>query len=151
MLHPAIAIRSNRAIHVNGLITTQLIQKQTLLWRLHESTFSWKEIEAWPNERLRAFHRYGFQCGVDRYSLPEDLSREGNHSCLPNTFWKDGHPLVARRVIPASEEFTYAYSTRDFDLVFRMEWHCGTPCCRGTLTNRDHLDPAWQQQYGLNL
>ncbi len=151
MLHSAIVVRGTGAIHCNGLFATRLIPKGTLVWHLDEPTFSWKEIEAWPAERRKAFDWYGFQCGVDRYSLPEGKSREANHSCDPNTWWAGSDSIVARRDIKANEEVTYDYSSCDIDLVFEMECHCGASCCRGRISNRDYLDPWWQEQYGSNL
>jgi len=150
MLHAAIT-RRKEAIHGYGLFTNQLIRKATLVWELDEPTFTWAEIKAWPQERFRAFEWYGFQCGVDRYSLPEGISREGNHSCDPNLWWAGNDAVVARRDIAAGEEVTYDYSTCDIDLAFEIECHCGAPSCRQKITNQDYLDSSWQQQYGLNL
>ena len=151
MLHSAIVVRRKGAIHGNGLFTAQLIRKGALIWELDEPTFTWKEIKAWPEEQLWAFDWYGFQCGVDRYSLPEGISREMNHCCDPNTWWAGSNSLVARRDIHAGEEVTYDYSTCEIDLFFEMECHCGTPRCRGKISNRDYLDSSWQEEYGLNL
>ena len=141
----------SRAIHGNGLFATKLIRKGTLVWKLDEPTFTWKEIQAWSEKRLRDFKWYGFQCGVDRYSFPEDNSREWNHSCDPNTWWVGSNSLCARRDILAGEEVTYDYSTCDIELEFEMKCHCGTPSCRDIITNRDYLKSQWQEQYGLNL
>ena len=151
MLHSAIVARGNGAIHGNGLFTTEFIRKDTLLWELDDPTFTWAEIKTWPEKRLKDFNHYGFQCGPDRYSLPEDDSRETNHSCDPNTWWAGSNSLCARRDIQAGEEVTYDYSTCDIDFIFEMECHCGSSCCRRKITNRDYLDPGWQKQYGLNL
>ncbi len=151
VLHSAIVARSKGAIHEFGLFTTRLIRKGALIWELDEPTYIWKEIMLWPEERLRAFKRYGFQCGVDRYSLAEGTSREANHSCDPNTWWAGSDSIVARRDIRPGEEVTYDYSTCDIDLVFEMDCNCGSPSCRGKISNRDYLDPKWQEQYGSNL
>ncbi|MCP3671576.1 MAG: SET domain-containing protein-lysine N-methyltransferase [Gammaproteobacteria bacterium] len=151
MLHPAIEVRSKGTIHNNGLFATQPIRKGALIWELDEPTFTWKEIETWTQERLRDFRWYGFQCGIDRYSLPEGMSREMNHSCDPNTWSKGSDILIARHDILTGEEITYDYSTFEVDIPFESECHCGSPCCRGTISNRDYLDPGWQKQYGSNL
>ncbi len=151
MLHSAIEVRSKGAIHGSGLFTTQLIRKGTLIWELDEPTYTWKEIETWSQERFRDFRWYGFQCGVDRYSLPEGISREMNHSCDPNTWSKGSDSVIARRDILVGEEITYDYSTYDIDIDFEIECHCGASNCRGTISNRDYLDSNWQEQYGLNL
>ncbi|MDR9365038.1 MAG: SET domain-containing protein-lysine N-methyltransferase [Balneolaceae bacterium] len=153
MLHPAIEIRKKGTIHGNGLFTNQLISKGEMVWQLDVPTYSWKEIEAFDNKRRKAFDQYGFQCGVDRFSLqePDDISREANHSCDPNTWWGGSYSLVALRDIHPDEEITYDYSTCDIDIALVMKCNCGAPCCRKIITNRDYLAPEWQEQYGLNL
>ncbi len=151
MLNVAIKVRSKGTIHSNGLFSTRLIPKGELVWKLNEPTYSWKEIESWDKDRRKDFDWYGFQCGVDRYSSPEGISREMNHSCEPNTWWAGSDSLIARRDISPDEEVTYDYSTCDINLIFEMDCHCGSPLCRGKITNRDYLDPKWQEQYGSNL
>jgi hypothetical protein len=151
MLHPAIVASGDGSIHGVCLVTTRRIEKGGLVWELDEPMYTWKEVESWSEERRRDFDWYGFQCGVDRYSSPQGLSREMNHSCDPNTWWSGSTSLVARRDIEAGEEITYDYSTTDVDHVFEMECSCGGPLCRGTISNRDYLDPEWQKRYGTNL
>jgi hypothetical protein len=151
MLHSAIVMKINGAIHGRGLCATELIRKGAVLWVLDEPTFTWEEVKTWPVERFRAFRTYGIQCGVDRYALEEGLSREANHSCDPNTWWANSDTIIARRDILEDEEITYDYATSDIDLELDMECQCGAPRCRGRITNRDYLDPGWQEQYGANL
>ncbi len=151
MLHPAIVRRSDGSIHGCCLVTTQLICEGEAVWELDEPSYTWNEIQSWPEERRKAFDWYGFQCGVDRYSLPEGLSREMNHSCDPNTWWSGSTTLVARHDIQPGDEVTYDYSTADVDRSFEMECVCGSSRCRGTISNRDYLDPEWQRQYDSNL
>ncbi len=79
MLHPALVARDQGSIHGVCLVTTQRISKSEVVWELDEPMYTWKDIESWYEERRQAFDWYGFQCGVDRYSLPEGLSREMNH------------------------------------------------------------------------
>lgn len=151
MLHPALITRKMGSIHGHGLFTSESIPQGTVLWKLEEPTFTWREICKWPEERFMRFKRYGFQCGVDRYSLPEDISREANHSCSPNVWWGADHSLVARWQIATGDEITYDYATCDIALPLEMKCHCGAPNCRGTITNKDYLDPIWQKQYGEHL
>ena len=153
MLHQAIEVKRKGTIHGNGLFTTQFIPKGEMVWQLDEPTYSWNEIEALSKKRRKAFNYYGFQCGADRFSLPEpgDISREANHSCDPNTWWAGSYSLVALRDIQPSDEVTYDYSTCDIDIEFEMKCNCGAPCCRKIITNRDYLDTEWQERYGLNL
>ena len=151
MLHPAVAASGEGSIHGVCLVSTRGIAEGEVVWELDEPTYSWRQIETWSEERRQAFDWYGFQCGADRYSLPEGLSREMNHSCDPNTWWSGSTTLVARRDIEAGEEITYDYSTAEVDHDFEMDCTCESPRCRGTISNRDHLDPEWQTQYGKNL
>lgn len=151
VLHPAIVARRDGTIHGCCLVTTRLIREGEAAWELDEPMYTMKQIESWSKERQEAFDWYGFQCGVDRYSLPEGLSREMNHSCDPNTWWSGSITLVARRDIQPGDEVTYDYSTADLDHEFEMECSCGSLRCRGTISNRDYLDPEWQRQYGANL
>jgi hypothetical protein len=150
-MHPAIIARRDGAIHGCCLVATQAIREGELVWELDEPMYSWSEIESWSDERRKDFDWYGFQCGVDRYSLPEGLSREMNHSCDPNTWWSGSGMLVARRDIQPGDEVTYDYATADIAREFEMECRCGSSRCRGTISNLDHLDPEWQRQYGSNL
>jgi SET domain-containing protein len=151
LLHRAIVARHDGSIHGHCLVTRRLIRAGELVWELDEPMYSWNEIQSWSQERKEAFDWYGFQCGVDRYSLPEGLSREMNHSCDPNTWWSGSTTLVARHDIQPGDEVTYDYSTADIDRSFEMACGCGSPRCRGTISNRDYLDPEWQRQYGSNL
>lgn len=154
MLHPAIEKRNTGSIHGFGLFAAEDISAGTRIWQLDEPIYSWDEIQTWPEDRFTRFRRYGFQCGVDQFSLPEGLSREANHSCDPNTWWSVDDVImtsVARRDIQRDEEITYDYATCDIDLIFDIECHCGTALCRGRITNLDHLNPDWQVRYGEHL
>lgn len=151
MIHRAIVASNDGAIHGCCLVATRLIRAGEVVWELDEPTYTWEEIESFSEERRQDFDWYGFQCGVDRYSLPEGLSREMNHSCDPNTWWSGSTALVARRDIQPGEEVTYDYATADVDHEFEMDCSCGSSRCRGTISNRDYLDPDWQRQYGSNL
>jgi len=151
MLHPAIVVRHKESVYGNGLFTTEFIPEGTVLWKLKDPTYTLKEIQTWPEEKLKAFKRYGFQCGVDRYSLPYSISREANHSCNPNMWWTDSDTLISRWDIHPREELTYDYASCDINLPIDMDCYCGAQNCRRKITHLDYLDPNWQKQYGLNL
>ncbi len=59
--------------------------------------------------------------------------------------------MIARRDIKPGEEITYDYATTEITLPFEMACGCGSPHCRGVVTNLDYRDPAWQAAYGLHL
>lgn len=151
MLHPAIDVRKKGAIEGYGLFATSPISKETLIWKLSEPSFTQADINTWQGEKLSAFKRYGFQCGINRFSLPTGKSREMNHSCDPNTWWSSCDTIIARRSIASGEEITYDYSSCDIDLEFNMVCQCSSSFCRGIISNLDYLDLDWQKQYGPNL
>ncbi len=151
MLHPAIVASHDGSTHGVSLVATRRIEAGEVVWILDEPMYTWAEVKSWSEERREAFDWYGFQCGVDRYSLPEGLSREMNHSCDPNLWWDGSTTLVAKRDIEAGSEVTYDYSTCEVAHDFELECACGSPRCRGKISNRDYLDPDWQRQYGSHL
>ncbi len=147
MLHSAIIKKRKGSIQGYGLFTQEFIRKDSILWVLDEPIYSWQEVLTWDKKRRQDFDHYGFQCGVDSFSLPEDLSREANHSCDPNTWWRGHDTLIARRDIQKDEEVTYDYATCDIDLHYKMECSCGSHNCRKTISNMDYMIKEWQQQY----
>ena len=151
MLHSAIAVRSEGTIEGDGLFATDLISKGAIIWQLDEPTFTQTEVSSWQREKRRDFRRYGFQCGVNSFSLPMGASREMNHSCDPNTWWGGSERIIARRDIDENEEITYDYASCDIDLEFHMVCHCGATCCRGHISNNDYRLLNWQQKYSKNL
>lgn len=151
MLHHAIVLKSKGTIQGNGLFTGEFIPKGTLIWRLDDPTYSLAEIKTWPKEKCADFYHYGFQCGVDRYSLPEGVCREMNHSCDPNTWWQGSDSLIARRDILVDEEITYDYASSEITIDLAMECSCGSLNCRKRITHQDYKDPAWQQLFGTHL
>ncbi len=124
-----------------------------VVWRPNptDKPISLAEIWTWPEEKQREFERYGFQCGPAEFMLAQGLDRYMNHSCDPNIWWAGEHTLAARRDIQPGEEITYDYASADILLEFQMPCHCGSPLCRGVITNQDYLNPAWQQRYGQHL
>lgn len=61
----------------------------------------------------------------------------GNHSCDPNLWMADAVTLIARRPIAAGEEVTSDSALYTADLPWSMPCRCGTPRCRGVVTNDD--------------
>jgi hypothetical protein len=79
------------------------------------------------------------QVGADAFKLPTgSLDDFTNHSCDPNTgirLNKEGTIIVALRDIAPHEELTYDYSTYLNNPYERMLCRCGTPNCRGVISN----------------
>ena len=138
MLHPAIEVRQKGSVHGKGLFTKVFIPKVEVLWKLKDPVYSWRQIKTWSEEKRKAFKYYGFQCGVDRYSLPYGDSREANHSCNPNMVWADSNTLISRWNIQVGEELTYDYASCDITLPMKIDCDCGAKNCRGTITNLDY-------------
>jgi hypothetical protein len=77
---------------------------------------------------------------ADEYSL--------NHSCDSNLWMVDGFTLSARRAIPAGEELTADYALWLYEQDWLLEpCKCGSPVCRGKVTDRDWMLPELQARY----
>lgn len=71
-----------------------------------------------------------------------------NHSCDPNLWMQDAITLIARRPIACDEELTADYALWLFDQDWKLDpCSCGSPLCRGRVTERDWLLPALQTRY----
>ena len=153
MLHPAIQLTESSRIQGRGLIATVFIPQGELIWQLDpdEPRIHLSEILAWPAAKQQEYGRLAFQCGEAEFVLAGEIDRYMNHSCDPNTWWADNVSLVARREIQRGEEVTYDYATTEVLLDFEMRCNCGSPLCRGVITNKDYLSPVWQAQYGNQL
>lgn len=81
--------------------------------------------------------------------LLEDNSpvTRGNHSCDANLWMADAVTLAARRPIARGEEVTVDYALHTADLPWRMVCRCGSPDCRGEVTNDDWRRPDVQARY----
>lgn len=81
--------------------------------------------------------------------LPADVpNHTGNHSCDPNTWWRDPFSTVARRDIPEGQEVTIDYGTITDSSDFRMACRCGSADCRGVVTGEDWRIGSLQRSYG---
>jgi hypothetical protein len=75
-----------------------------------------------------------------------------NHSCDPNSGFSGQIFLVAMRDIKAGEEITFDYAMTvsesvGSDMVFSLKCSCGSPLCRGTITEQDWMLPGLQERY----
>ena len=153
MLHPKITLTEQSLIHQRGLIASETIYRGEVVWKRDpdETIIPLSEVEQWSKEKQEEFIWVAYQCSPDEYILPKGIDRYMNHSCDPNTWWIDDETLVANRQIQAGEEVTYDYATSDISMDFQMECKCGSPSCRGIVSNKDHLKPEWQKKYGDHL
>lgn len=149
-MHPDIQVRES-AIEGRGVFADRAIPKDTALWKLTEAPGTYvtlAELKQLPVARQRLAYRYR-----DRYLLSCDGSECMNHSCDPNTYWLDDETMAASRDIEPDEEITFDYATNEGHPWWQEKWPCtcGAPNCRGVVSGRDCLDPAFAERYGTNL
>ncbi len=152
MLSEAVEVLNRGAIHGKGLVALRPIPEGEVIWRPDPGPqrVPVREVLSWPEERRRAFLYVAYQADGEYFAVCGDDSRYMNHSCDPNTWW-EGDVVVARRAIAAGEEITYDYAMTELAVSPDLACSCGSPLCRGRITNRDHLDPAWRARYGRHL
>jgi len=75
------------------------------------------------------------------------LSEYFNHSCNPNTGFKDSITLVSIRDIEKGEEVTIDYATCLTTRMFDFKCDCGLENCRSLVTGDDWKKPELQNKY----
>lgn len=153
MLHPNIRARKGDVIEGTGLVAIGPIKAGEVVSRLDpgQPHYLISEVLTWPEEQRDALLQYAYQCNELEVVNEQNDDRYMNHSCDPNTWWLDDDTMIARRDIQAGEEITYDYATTEVAIPWSMDCACGSPNCRGVITNRDHLDPEWQARFGEHL
>ena len=76
----------------------------------------------------------------------EDAALFLNHSCDPNVGMDGQISFVAMRDISAGEELCLDYAMVRVG-AYRLDCHCGSPHCRGTITGEDWLRQELQKKY----
>jgi SET domain-containing protein len=69
-----------------------------------------------------------------------------NHSCDPNIGIQGQIVFVAMNDIATGEELTHDWATTD-DQDYTMKCHCGSSCCRSTITGHDWMRKELQEKY----
>ena len=132
-----------------GLVVTEFIPAGTVIWRLSPDAIKLtaSELRRLPKER----QMLAYQCG-DGFILADDGSEYTNHSCDPNTWWLNDETMTASRDIQPGEEISYDYASSEVP-PWRAHWqcHCQSEQCRGIITGRDCLDPAFQERHRGHL
>ena len=103
-------------------------------------------LQAYPLQIEERFLLY-----MKNATNPEDTDYF-NHSCDPNAGIKGQIFLVAMRDIAAGEEimFDYAMTLSEFvdgDMVLEFPCSCGSPLCRGMVTQSDWRKPCLRERY----
>lgn len=152
MLHPLVKVVDS-VIDGKGLVATGLIRAGDVVSRLEpdQPMTSLAEFLRWPKEKQDAFLIHSYQCREDWLVSEQGVEKYMNHACDPNTWWADDDTMIARRDIHPGEEITYDYATTEVAVEMEMKCCCGSPLCRGIVTNRDYLIPEWQERFGQHL
>jgi SET domain-containing protein len=95
----------------------------------------------------------GTQIDNDFFIVPanrEEIKSTGtiNHSCEPNTGFKEQIQLVAIKDIQAGEEITLDYAFCESTHPMNFTCSCKSENCRGSITNNDWMIPDLQKRYG---
>jgi len=132
-----------------GVFAKTKIDKNGIIWKLDrtEKVLTKSERDELPQEIRKLAFQY-----KKGYVVVSDNSKYMNHSCDPNTWWRDDETLVAKREIKNGEEITYDYSTADVgEWVASWECQCGSLYCRHKITGKDCLDKDFQERYEGHL
>lgn len=70
-----------------------------------------------------------------------------NHSCDPNAGVRNDGILFALRPIATDEEITFDYSTSVNETHWSMECQCGSPNCRGVITDFQSIPHDRKEYY----
>lgn len=87
------------------------------------------------------------QTGPHSYILLGPPGVFANHSCDPNAGIRSNRRLVAIKAIRAGEEIRYDYSTTMDEDFWTLECRCGSPRCRGVVTDFRLLPGEVKQRY----
>ena len=151
MLHSDVQKRKS-PVEGFGLIATAHLPRGTVVWTAgghdQQLAVTHKQLRRLP----KRVHHLAYRIR-DHYVLCFDGSQFTNHSCDPNLVWADDDTMIAARDIEPGEEVTFDYGTSEIHLWWRPKWRCrcGGAHCRGVLTGRDCLDPAFQERYRGHL
>lgn len=153
MLTDAVKVRENSDIQGLGLVANRSISAGEIIFQFDDTKppVHLHELAHWSQEERNRFMTFAIQLGKDEWCFRQGKIRFMNHSCDPNAWWEGYGKLVARRVIEPGEEITFDYSTSEITLTYRMECRCGSVSCRGIVTNKDYLNPDFQQKYANHL
>ncbi len=147
MLSSSIRV-SDSEIEGSGLFANCFIPEGEVLYRFEGVPAHQYELVYLSQADRNEFMTYACQIGDDEFCFKQGDIRFINHCCDPSGWWTDYGVLTARRDIQPGEEITYDYSTSDIQLHYRMDCRCGKADCRGVVTEKDFLEPAFQQKYG---
>lgn len=155
----------NSQIADSGVFTSEPITKGTVLFQYsdisrYNKILSFAQVDALSSQEKDVFLRYFYQIDEDIFAGPThfheapDISLFWNHSCTPNTYFRDEKTICAMRDIQAGEELVYDYATSDsfefptnYKFPFAEQCCCGSKECRGRVLPNDWKSPELQRKY----
>ncbi len=87
-----------------------------------------------------------FPTGPESYLVVHEPEMLINHSCQPNTGFKDEVSLVSIKDIEPGEEVTFDYSTVGTD-GWEIKCNCGSKACRGKIADYKFLPSEIKSLY----
>jgi len=134
------ATSSDHTISGRGIIAVKPINKGEIvaIWGGH--LLNTAMLEILPDH----IEEYPVQIWYDLFLGPSNENEIEivdfmNHSCEPSCGVAGSILVVTKRDLAPGEELTFDYGTTD-TVGQNMECHCGSPRCRGMITNADWKD-----------
>ena len=87
------------------------------------------------------------QTGPRTYIMLQEPGVLANHSCDPNAGIRGNRSMVAIRPIHPGDEIRFDYSTTMDEGLWTMPCRCGSPRCRGLVTDFHTLPAPVQRRY----
>lgn len=125
-----------------GLFASIDIPKNTIVARATGRQMKFEDTIA-LNER----ESHTLQIARDEYILCDPPFLYSNHSCNPNCGLTPELELKTLRNITQGEELLWDYSTSMLERHWTMQCRCGSPNCRGIITDFDLLPEELQGKY----
>src|SRR5215213_6470204 len=136
-LDPRVAVAPSR-IEGRGLFAVTPIEAGEIVVRLDGRVMADEEFHAL---HLVKYSAVAIGEGLNLLIADDSPTNFGNHSCDANLWMVDEVTLAARWRIEPGEEVTVDYATHTADLPWAMACRCGSPECRGMVTNEDWRRP----------
>jgi hypothetical protein len=125
-----------------GLFTQQDISAGQTILKIKGRKLSFNETLTLGEKEC-----YCLQTGFQQYIIPDYPFYYSNHSCHPNCGITRSLELISLVPISQGEELVWDYSTSMLERNWTMECQCGSPFCRGLITDFDLLPPSVQRKY----
>jgi len=142
-LDPRVAVAPSR-IEGRGLFAVTPIEAGEIVVRLGGRVMADEEFHAL---HLVKYSAVAIGDGLNLLIADDSPTNFGNHSCDANLWMVDEVTVAARRRIEPGEEVTVDYATHTAGLPWAMACRCGSPLCRGMVTNEDWRRPDVQVRY----